>query len=70
MNPTIDRFTLEQQLLACWHITEDIDTALKISESEDIDRIQNALIGIKELYEQKFSDLWDTFETLIHTNKI
>jgi hypothetical protein len=65
-----DRFDLEQQLLDCWRITDDLKTVLKITEAEDIDRTQNALIGLREIYEQKFNDLWDTFETLVQDKKI
>jgi len=65
-----DRFDLEQQLLECWRITDDIKTVLKITEAEDIDRTQNALIGLREIYEQKFNDLWDTFEIMIREKRI
>jgi hypothetical protein len=65
-----DRFTLEQKLLDCWRITDDIETVLKITEAEDIDRTQNALIGLREIYEQKFNDLWDTFESMISDKRI
>ena len=67
---TLDRFDLEQQLLECWRITDDIKTVLKITEAEDIDRTQNALIGLREIYEQKFNDLWDTFEIMIREKRI
>lgn len=66
----LDRFDLEQQLLECWRITDDIKTVLKITEAEDIDRTQNALIGLREIYEQKFNDLWDTFEIMIREKRI
>ena len=66
----LDRFDLEQQLLECWRITDDIKTVLKITEAEDIDRTQNALIGLQEIYEQKFNDLWDTFEIMIREKRI
>ena len=66
----IDRFTLEQQLLDFDRILSDIDIVLKISENEDIDSIQNALIGIKEIYNQRSEDLWNTFEQLVHDKKI
>jgi len=65
-----DRFTLEQKLLDCWRITDDIETVLKITEAEDIDRTQNALIGLREIYEQKFNDLWETFESMISDKRI
>jgi len=65
-----NRFDLEQQLLDCWRITDDLGTVLTITEAGDTDRTQNALIGLREIYNQKFNDLWDTFETLLQDKKI
>lgn len=66
----ITRFTLETRIEECNRVLEDLDTALKITETEDIDRIQNTLIGVKEIYNQRFQDLWREFEQLIALNKI
>lgn len=67
---SLDRFLLEQQMLDCWKITDDLEIALKITESEDIDDIQNALIGIKTLYNQRFDDMFNTFSELIKNRQI
>jgi hypothetical protein len=67
---TVSRFTLEEKIYSCWNVIEDIDVALRITEKEDTDSIQNALIGIKELYTQKFEELWEVFEIMIHEKKI
>lgn len=67
---SLDRFLLEQQMLDCWKITDDLEIALKITESEDIDNIQNALIGIKTLYNQRFGDMFNTFSELIKNRQI
>lgn len=67
---SLDRFLLEQQMLDCWKITDDLEIALKITESEDIDNIQNALIGIKTLYNQRFDDMFNTFSELIKNRQI
>ena len=65
-----DRIDLEQHIMKCSNVTDDLDLVLKITESEDMDRIQNSIIGLKEIYQQKFEDLWACFETLIAEKKI
>lgn len=59
-----DRFELEQEILECWKITNDlqmyIDQGAKIEDTK-------VLI---DYYERKFDKLWNTFETLIHERKI
>lgn len=67
---TPTRFYLEQQILDCWRVTDDISTILDISEGGDIDRIQNSLIGIRELYTQRFDDMWATVDAMIKDGKI
>lgn len=55
-----DRFDLEQQILECWRVTDDISLFVKQQASaEDL----NAL---STYYEQKFNQLWNTFETMCH----
>lgn len=56
------QFDLEQEIMNCWHVVDDIDTVLTIVENGDEDRTMNVLIGLKELYSVKFEKLFDTFE--------
>jgi hypothetical protein len=62
-----DRFDLEQQIMACWNITSDIDTLCEgVLESDmTTDQIANILLGMKQLYELKFDKMFRTFEELI-----
>lgn len=65
-----DRFELEQQMMNCWHVTDDIDlVATMISESamkaEDQDKFMNVLIGMRVLYNARFDVMFRTFEELI-----
>ena len=66
-------FDLEQQLQECWRVTDDIDLVTKhFVDSPDwdgyhfspeaCDAMMNKYFAIKELYELKFEQLWDTFE--------
>jgi hypothetical protein len=62
-----DQFDLEQQIMACWNITSDIDTLCEgVLESDmTTDQIANILLGMKQLYELKFDKMFGTFEELI-----
>jgi hypothetical protein len=64
------RFDLEQQIMDCWSIIDDLQVVLAISQSEDIDRIQNSIIGLRELYGQRFEMLFDTFSECIKSGDI
>ena len=68
----VDRFDLEQNIMKCWNVTEDIDLLFENVMEKDMtqDEISNALLGLKTMYEMKFQKLWDNFETLIHEKKI
>lgn len=65
-----DRFDLEQEIMNCWRVTDDIDlVATMISnthlEPRDQDKLMNVLIGMKELYNARFDALFSTFEILV-----
>jgi len=59
-----DIFDLEQQIMDCWRIVDDI----KILEDAVLDKEQshndtgNVLIGLEYLYQLKFEKLFATFE--------
>ena len=64
-------FDLEQQIMNCWHVVDDADLlACNILDtdkwsnipSKEADELSNILFGIKNVYEQRFQQLWDTFE--------
>lgn len=67
-----DRFDLGQDIMKCWNITEDINLLYRNIMEKDMstDDIANALLGIKTLYEMKFEEMFENFETLIHEQKI
>jgi hypothetical protein len=67
-----DRFDLEQEILQCWALVDDLKVLNEaILESDlDEDRITNVLIGVASLYDMKFQKLFDTFEHLIKTKQI
>ena len=68
-----DRFDLEQQILDCWHLTDDLGLLFEhVMESEELDRdkLSNIILGMKELYQLKFDRCFNTFETLVEQKKI
>ena len=62
-----DRFDLEQGIMKCWNITDDIDMLCEsVLENEmSQDDISNVLIGLKALYDIKFDKLFRQFEELV-----
>ena len=64
-----DRFDLEQDIMRCWNVVDDIDMLYENvcdnpkfdMPAETSDRVANALLGLKELYEMRFERLNDTF---------
>lgn len=67
-----DRFDLEQDIMKCWNVTDDINLVYKNVMESDMttDDIANALLGLKTLYEMKFEELFRDFEVLISEGKI
>lgn len=64
-------FELEQEIMGCWQIVDDIDMIYKIVGDDPAfsglsaaaeDELMNMLLGIKALYGRKFQNLFHTFE--------
>jgi hypothetical protein len=63
-----DRFDLEQQIMDCWRVVEDLKILSEsICEHDDFDRdnVTNITIGLEKLYELKFDKLFHTFESVL-----
>lgn len=61
---TPNRFDLEQQILECWKVTNDIQVWVNQgAPSEDY----KVLI---DYYNRKFEQLWATFEGMVHEKKM
>jgi hypothetical protein len=55
-----NRFDLEQQILDCWKITDDIPM-MERQHANTAD-----FVALAAIYEFKFSQLWETFEKMCH----
>jgi len=64
-----DRFTLEQDIMQCWNVVEDLQN---LYDSEDLtpDQQQNYLLGMITIYEVKFNKLWQSFEKSIESGAV
>jgi len=67
----IDRFVLEQDIMECWGVVDDIKVLTgNPGLMNDAQRMDNALNAVSVLYQLKFEKLFDTFETLVHERDI
>lgn len=53
-----DRFDLEQEILECWKITDDIPLL------EEQGATTADMVSLASVYEYKFQKLWNTFEKM------
>ena len=67
-----DRFDLEQNIMKCWNVTEDIDLLYRSVMEKELttDEIANFLLGMKTMYDLKFDELFANFEQMVGERKI
>lgn len=60
-------YELEQQILSCWRVVDDVDMLYRWVMNEEMshDDIANVLLGIKTLYNMKFNETFANFEGAI-----
>jgi len=60
---------LEQHIMDCWSVTNDLETVFRqIGDGErdpTPDELMNALIGMKQVYQWKFEQLFNKYEELL-----
>ena len=64
---TSKSFDLEQKILSCWNIIDDLNVIYEAVMEQDgmsKDDIANMLLGLKTLYDLRFSQTFNQFETL------
>jgi len=61
------QFDLEQSIMGCWNIIEDLKTLQRgvVDKSISDDDTANILIGIEKLYQLKFEQCFETFEDFL-----
>lgn len=64
-----NRFDLEQQIMACWSVVEDIEVVYEAHG--DVDKeLANVLLGLKTLYQLKFEKLFHIFESCVKKKEL
>jgi hypothetical protein len=64
------RFDLEQNIMQCWNVCDDIQLYLDMHDNMDEDQRMNYLIGLKQMYQMKFERCWNSFEECVSTRQI
>ena len=61
-----DRFDMEQEVMKCWNVVEDLKVLHEGVLEKELtrDQISNILLGLGEIYQLRFEILFDTFEQL------
>ena len=67
-----DRFDLEQQIMNCWNVVDDIKMVQAMNDLRALseDEMANALLGLQTLYQMKFEVLFNTFENMIRKGEL
>jgi hypothetical protein len=66
-----NQFDLEQGIMSCWHVTDDLDTLFEeLVENQCFtqDQASNFVLGLTTIYGAKFEKLFRTFEGFLKTH--
>ena len=61
---TRTRFDLEQEMLECWKVVNDIEMYVEQGVTTQDFKV------LAQYYERKFNRMWDTFENMVHERKM
>ncbi len=61
----IDRFTLEEDIMAAWQIVDDLNLLYDSFEKLTVDEFANWTLGLKEMQQRRMERLFETFEAMI-----
>lgn len=58
---------MEQKIMDCWAVVEDMKVLYEALLDKDLsqERAANVLLGLQELYDLKFQNLFDNYTQLI-----
>lgn len=62
-------FDLEQSIMQCWGVCEDIELLLLKWEGLNEDQKQNYLNGLHQMYQMKFERCFESFENVLANNR-
>ena len=60
-------YELEPMILDCWRVCDDLEIVFKqVGDSEPTeDELMNALIGMQQVYQWKFEQLFNKYEEIL-----
>jgi len=67
------RFDLEQQIMTCWNMVEDVkalNAHLMDHREMTQDEISNYLLGLETIYNVKFEQLFSMYERMLEEGKL
>ena len=64
MIKTRDRFDLEQEIMECWKVVNDMQ--MYVEQGAPVEEFK----VLAAYYERKFDRLWSTFENIVHERKM
>jgi len=59
------RFDLEQEIMSCWNVVDELKLLLDRWDSITEDEKLNIIIGLSNLYNLKFDVMFNTFENCV-----
>jgi hypothetical protein len=67
-----NRFDMEQQLMSCWGVVDDMKVVIEevLEGDYDRDKVANMLLGMEALYDAKFNKLFAMFENGVTSRSI
>lgn len=67
-----DRFDLEQEIMDCWRIVDDLKTLTTgiLDSDMSVDKVANILIGLENLYTLRFKSLFEVFEECVRNKEV
>jgi len=65
-----DRFDLEQEIMSCWDVVQDLNFYIKNFDYWSEQERVNYLVGIQVKYDKKFDHMFNTFEQYIANQHI
>ena len=61
---------LDALIMSCWSVCDDLEVVYRqLGDGErepTSDEMMNTLMGMKQLYQWKFEQLFDTYEKVLH----
>ena len=66
-------YDLEPMIMDCWHVCNDLETVFKQLGDGEVDptpdQMMNTLMGMQQLYEWKFEQLFFKYEDVLRSQR-